>query len=85
MKPTILKILFICKYEYDGIPHFAIVDDPVQFLSSFIDSVSVCTVYYKYQALCTSVVVPPQWADFILSSNILYARKILDLVNIRTY
>ena len=56
---TILQILLVCEYENDSISHFPVIDDTVQFLSGFINPISIGTVNNKYQSLCASVIVSP--------------------------
>ncbi len=79
---TILEVLFICKNENDCISHFTIVNDPMEFLPSFVNPISVCTVHDKYQPLCASVIVSPQWADLILPTNILQKWFIFQLLSL---
>ena len=68
---TFRSVLFICKYENDGVPHLPIIDDPVQLLARLVYPVPVCTVHHKYQALGPCVIVSPQRSDFILPTYIL--------------
>jgi len=68
---TIRQILLVGKYKYDGVPHLSVVDDPVKLLSSLINTISVCTVHDKDEALRPCIVVSPEWSDLVLPSNIL--------------
>lgn len=68
---TIRQILLVGKYKYDGIPHLSVVDNPVKFLPRLINTIPVCTVHDKDEALCPCIVVSPQWSDLVLPSNIL--------------
>lgn len=68
---TIRQILLVGKYKYDGVPHLSIIDNPVKLLSSLINTIPVCTVHDKDEALCPSIIVSPEWSDLVLPSNIL--------------
>jgi len=67
--------LFVGKYQNDGIPHFSVINNPVQLLSGFIDTISVCTVDNKNKSLGACVVVAPKGPDFVLPSNVLWKNK----------
>jgi hypothetical protein len=43
----------------------------VKFLPRLINTIPVCTVHDKDEALCPCIVVSPQWSDLVLPSNIL--------------
>lgn len=68
---TIRKILFVSKNKNNCVSHFSVVDNPMQLLTSFLDSISICTVDYKNESLGPSVIVTPKWANFVLPTNIL--------------
>jgi hypothetical protein len=68
---TVRQILLVGKYKNDGVPHLSVVDNPVKLLSSLINTISVCTVHDKDEALCPSVIVSPERSDLVLPSNIL--------------
>jgi hypothetical protein len=42
----------------------------MQLLTSFVDTVAIGAIHDKNQALGTSIVVPPEWPDFLLTPNV---------------
>ena len=63
--------MLVCENEDDGVPHFSVVDDPMQLLSGLVDPVSVGAVDDEDQALSAGVVVAPERSDLVLTSHIL--------------
>ena len=63
--------MFVGKNEDDGIAHLAVVDDSMQLLSCFLNSVSISTIHDEDESLRSRVVVSPQRADFVLPSHVL--------------
>jgi len=43
----------------------------MELLPCLIDPISVRTVHNEDEALCSGVVMPPQWSDLVLTTNIL--------------
>lgn len=68
---TSFEILFVCEYEDDGILHFSVVDDLVKLAAGLVNTLSVGTVDDKYQPLRARKIVPPQWPDLVLATNVL--------------
>ena len=68
---TIWKILFVGEDEDDGVAHLSVVDDSVQFLSRFFDPIAIRAVDDEDEALRSCVVMPPQWTDLVLATNVL--------------
>ena len=68
---TFGEVLFVGKDENDGVSHFSIVDDPMEFLPGFVDPVPIRAVHHKDEPLRPCVVMPPKGADLILPANIL--------------
>lgn len=64
------QILFVGKDEDDGVPHLAVVDDPVELLPRLVDPVPVRAVNHEDQALSPRVVVAPKRPDFVLASDV---------------
>lgn len=68
--------MLVCKDEDYGILHLAIFNDFVQLPSCFIDSLLVSTVHNENQAVRPLVVVFPQGANLVLTSNILVSKQV---------
>ena len=51
--------MFVGKDQNDGITHLAVVDDSMQFLPSFINTIAIGAVYHVDQTLCAGVVMTP--------------------------
>lgn len=68
---TILEVLFVRKDEDDGVSHLSVVDDPMEFLPGFVDSVPIRTIHDKDEPLGPGVIMPPEWADLVLTTHIL--------------
>ena len=68
---TLGQVLLVGEYKYDGFPHLPVIDDPVELLPGLVYPVPVRTVHHEDEALGACVVMPPQGADFVLTSNIL--------------
>ena len=68
---TLREVLLVGEDEYDGVPHLAVVDDPVQLLPRLVDAVAVRAVHHEDQPLRPRVVVPPQRPDLVLPSHVL--------------
>jgi len=64
------QILLIGEYEYDAVPHLAIVDDSVEFLARLVDSVSIGAIHYEDQPLSPRVIMPPQRTDLVLAAHV---------------
>ena len=68
---TFWQVLFISEYKDDGVPHFPVIDDPVELLPGLVYPVSVGAVHHEDEALGARVVMSPQRTDLVLTSNIL--------------
>ena len=71
---TLWEVLLVGEDEYDGVPHLAVVDDPVQLLPRFVDAVAVGAVHHEDQTLRSRVVVAPQRTNLVLPSNVLQSK-----------
>ena len=71
---TLREVLLVGEDEYDGVPHLAVVDDPVQLLPRLVDAVAVGAVHHEDQSLRPRVVVPPQRTDLVLPANVLQSK-----------
>lgn len=69
-KLTIRQILFISKYQNDGVTHLPIVNYPMQLRARLIHSIPIRTVHYEYKTLCSRIVVSPERSYLILSTDI---------------
>lgn len=47
-----------------------------KFVFGFLDTVPVIAIHHEDQALCVLEVMPPQWADFVLTSDIPAASQV---------
>ena len=73
---TFWQVLFISEYKDDGVPHFPVIDDPVELLPGLVYPVSVSAVHHEDEALGARVVMSPQRTDLVLTSNILKIGKL---------
>ena len=71
---TIWQILLVCKDEQQALFHLSVVEDLVQLCPCLVDAFPVCRIDNKDETLCASVVMPPQWSDLILPSDVLVIR-----------
>ena len=68
---TFRQVLLISEDKDDGVPHLAVVDDPVQLLPGLVYPVPVRTVHHEDKTLSASVVVAPQRSYLVLPADIL--------------
>jgi hypothetical protein len=68
--------LLVSENEYDGVPHFPVVYDPVQFLPRLVYPVTVGAVHDEDEPLRPGVVVAPERPDFVLTTDVLKMEKI---------
>lgn len=63
--------MLVGKDQQQALLHLAILQYAMQFLLGFIDSIPILRVNDKDETLCASVVMPPEWTDLVLPSDIL--------------
>ena len=68
---TLGQVLLVGEDEDDGVPHLAVVDDPVQLLPRLVYAVAVGAVHHEDEPLRPRVVVPPQRTDLVLAPDVL--------------
>merc|ERR1719152_770302 len=64
------QILFVCENKQDGVTHLVFVKHLGQFLASILNAVTIVAVNDEDQTLRVLVVVPPERANFVLTTNI---------------
>lgn len=67
---TSREILFVGKYEQQTVLHFTVAQYAVKLLFCLVDTFAVLAVDDEHQTLGASVVVPPEWSNLILSSDV---------------
>lgn len=67
---TARDILLVGKNQKQRVLHFAIVDNLVQLRLGLLEAGGITRVHDEDQALCTGVVVSPERADLVLTTNI---------------
>jgi hypothetical protein len=72
---TIRQVLLVSEYEYDGVSHLAVVDDPVELLPRLVDPVSIRTVHHEDEPLGARVVMSPQRPDLVLATHVLKEQR----------
>merc|ERR1719235_1440048 len=66
----IWQVLLVCEHKECSITHLIFIQHLVHLLLGILDTVTVVAVNNKDQALSVLVVVPPQRADFVLTTHI---------------
>ena len=69
------KILFVGKYQENGVAQFVFVQHSVQFITGSIDTIRVIRVNHKDKTLRVLVVVAPQWTDLILTTYVPHCKR----------
>ena len=64
------QVLLVREDEQQAILHLAVLQDPMQLLLRLVDPLLVLAVDDEDEALRAGVVVPPQWPDLVLSSDV---------------
>ena len=67
---TALDVLFVGKYENDGVLHLSVVDDFVKFAARFVNALAVGAVDDKDKPLRAGVVVAPERSNLVLAADI---------------
>ena len=64
------QVLLVREDEQQAVLHLAVLQDPMQLLLRLVDPLLVLAVDDEDEALRAGVVVPPQWPDLVLSSDV---------------
>jgi len=64
------QVLLVGEDEQQAVLHLAVLQDPMQLLLRLVDPLLVLAVDDEDEALRAGVVVPPQWPDLVLSSDV---------------
>ena len=64
------QILLVREDEQQAVLHLAVLQDPMQLLLRLVDPLLVLAVDDEDEALRAGVVVPPQWPDLVLPSDV---------------
>jgi hypothetical protein len=67
------QILLVGEHEQESITKFVLVQHPLQFLTCLGDTFSVIGVDDKDDALSVLEIVPPEWTDLVLTTDIPYS------------
>lgn len=65
-------VLLVGKDEEEAVLHLPVAQDPVELLPCLVDPVPVVRVDDKDEPLRARVVVPPEWSDLVLPSDVLW-------------
>jgi hypothetical protein len=78
---SIGKILLVGKNEQDGVSEFILIQHSVELISSSIDTITIVRVNHEDKALSVLIVVSPEGADLILSSDIPHSEANILVLN----
>lgn len=82
------QVLLVGKDQEQCVPQLVLVQHTLQFLTSLCHAVAVVAVDNKDDTLSVLEIMPPQWSDFVLSTNIPHGKLnvfVLDSLNIESY
>ena len=70
----IRKILLVSEYQKDGITKLVFVQHSVHLITSSIDTVRIIGIHHENESLGILVIVSPERADLILTTDIPYSK-----------
>lgn len=62
--------MFVCKDEKETVLHFSVAENAMEFLTGFIDSLTVARVDNEDETLGAGVVMSPERSNFVLASYV---------------
>lgn len=73
-KETYGQILLVCEDQKQRIPQFILIQHALQLLACFDNTVAIVAVNHEDNTLRILEVMPPQWSNFVLPTNIPYGK-----------